>query len=145
MSKNKRPPDYGDREARLRKAYERLGTDTPHCLICRQTNPFRLELHHPAQRQYDDETIILCSGHHDEASDWQKDHPLKIDGSHNTIEIQTHWLFGLGDLLKIAASEPQGAELRELLVYAAAELHAVGHIFIHLAKSTKSGETEGVA
>jgi hypothetical protein len=145
MSKNRRLPDYGDRESRLRKAYERLGTNTPRCLICGQTNPLRLELHHPAQQEYDDETIILCSSEHDDASDWQKDHPRKIEDPPSVLEIVAHWLFGLGDLLNIAASEPQGAELKELLSYIAAKLHALGHILIDLAKAAASAKLEGEA
>ena len=145
MSKNRRPPDYGDRESRLRKAYERLGTNTPRCLICSQTNPLRLELHHPAQQEYDDETIILCSSDHDDASDWQKDHPHKIEGCSSVIEIVAHWLFGLGDLLNIAASESQGAELKEYLSYIAAKLHVLGRILIDLAKAATSAKMEGAA
>jgi hypothetical protein len=42
----KRPPSYGDKESRIRKAIERLGMDTPQCLICGLSHPLQLELHH---------------------------------------------------------------------------------------------------
>jgi len=138
MSKNRRPPDYGDRESRFRKAYERLGTNTPRCLICGQTNPLRLELHHPAGKDFDDETVIICSNHHDDASDWQHDHPPKVEGCNSIIEVLAHWVFGLGDLLKIAAEEPSASELKELLTYVASKLHMLGHILIEIARNISS-------
>lgn len=134
MSK-KRPPDFGDRAQRLRKAYERLGTDTPQCLICGETNPLRLELHHPAQHKFDDCTVIVCSNHHDDASDWQKDHPAKIEGCTGVLEQIGHWLLGLGDLIHIAAQEPGLGPLKDLLIYVAHKLRAFGRHLIETAGS----------
>jgi hypothetical protein len=136
-------PDHGDKESRIRKAYERLGTTTPSCLICGETNPLRLELHHPAQRQYDDRTIILCSNHHDEASDWQRDHPFKIEGCTSLIEVAAHWLFGLGDLAKIAADESWAAQVKPLLSYIAMLLHEIGHLLINLARTKAASAAPG--
>jgi len=144
MSKNRRPPDHGDRESRRRRAFERLGTDEPGCLICGYTNPFCLELHHPAQKEFDDETAILCSNNHDDASDRQKDHPDKIEGCVSVLEPLAHWLFGLSDLLMIAAGEPQGAELKELLTYVAAKLHALAHVLMDLAQAATPANGDAV-
>jgi hypothetical protein len=124
--------NYGDREQRLRKAYERLGTDNPKCLICCGTNPLCLELHHPAQHAFAPETIILCSNHHDDASDWQKDHPEKIADCNSILETIGHWLLGLGDLCHIAAHEPSIGSLKEFLHYLASTLRAFGHHLIKL-------------
>ena len=135
MSKNRRPPDHGDRESRRRRALERLGTDDPSCLICHKTNPIYLELDHVAGRAYDDETTILCSNHHDDKSDRQKEHPEKIEGCTSVLEPVAHWLFNLGDLLLIAAEEPYGAELKELLSYVGRKLHELAHILIGLARN----------
>ena len=133
MSKNRRPPDHGDRESRRQKAIERLGGYDRSCLICRKTNPIYLELDHVAGRAYDDETQALCSNHHGDKSDRQKDHPGKIENCTNTLEVIAHWLFNLGDLLLIASEEPYGAELKDLLSYVAAKLHELGRILIDLA------------
>jgi hypothetical protein len=145
MPKKTNPLNHGDRDARIRRAWERLGTENPRCLICSQKNPLRLELHHPTQHQFDDETAVLCSNHHDDASDWQKDHPQKIEGFSGIIEIVAHWLFGLGDLLNIAASEPPCAELKDLLTYIAGKLHSLGHLLIDLAQSAVTDEIRGAA
>jgi len=134
----KRPPDFGDRESRLRRAYERLGTDKPRCIICGETNPLRLRLHHPAQHAFDDETVIICSSHHDDASDWQSDHPAKIEGCTSVFEPIGHWLLGLGDLLHIAAHEPDIGTLKEFLIYVAQKLREFGRVMIELARATTS-------
>ena len=102
----RRAPQFGDREQRLRKAYERLGTDNPRCLFCPETNPLCLELHHPAQNSFAHETIIVCSNHHDDLSDWQKEHPQKVDNCTSQLEPIGHWLLGFGDLLFVGASIP---------------------------------------
>ena len=135
MSKNRRPPDHGDRESRRRRAQERLGGDDRFCLICHKTNPICLELDHVAGRAYDEETIALCSNHHDDKSDRQKDHPEKIEGCTSVLEVVAHWLFNLGDLLLIAAEEPYGAELKELLSYVGRKLHVLAHILMDLARN----------
>ena len=133
-------PDFGDREQRLRKAYERLGTNNPKCLICGEAKPLCLELHHPAQHKYAAETIILCSNHHDIASDWQKDHPGKIDGSTNIMETVAHWLLGLGDLCHIAACEPSIESLKDFLLNLAEMLRAFGRQLIEMAHSQAVAE-----
>jgi len=138
MSKNRRPPDHGDRESRLRRALERLGEIERSCLICRKTNPIYLELDHVAGHAYDDETKALCSNHRNDKSDRQKDHPKKIEGCTSVLEVIAHWLFNLGDLLLIASEEPYGAELKVLLSYVGQKLHVLAHILIGLARNATS-------
>ncbi len=137
----KRSPDYGDKESRIRKALERLGTDTPECLICGLPHPLQLELHHPAQQKFDDETVILCSNDHKEASDWQKDHPQKIEEAVVKLETIGHWLLGLSDLLKVAADQSFAGQLRELLLYIADKLHGFGLALIEMAQLAPNGDT----
>ena len=144
MSKNRRPPDHGDRELRQRRAFERLGGDDRSCLICQKTNPICLELDHVAGRAYDDETVVLCSNHHDDKSDRQKDHPEKIEGCTSVLEVVAHWLFNLGDLLLIAAEEPYGAELKELLSYVGRKLHELAQILMGLARDATPSVNGGV-
>ena len=135
MSK-KRPPNFGDRETRLQKAYERLSTRNPRCIVCGETNPLRLQLHHPAQEEFDRETVIICSSHHNDASEWQKDHPQKIDGCTSVLEPMAHWLFGLGDLLRIASEEPGAEIFKGLLVYIADKLRQFAQALIDMAHMT---------
>jgi hypothetical protein len=135
MSK-KRPSDFGDREERMHKAYERLGTRTPRCIICGETNPLCLRLHHPAQHEFDaDETVIICSSDHDDASDFQKDHPGRIGGCISILEPIGHCLLGIGDLAHIAAHQPDIGPLKEFLLYVAEKLRALGRQLIELARS----------
>jgi hypothetical protein len=136
MSK-KRLPDIGDREERMHKAYERVGTRSPRCIICGEANPLRLRLHHPAQHDFDaDKTVIICSSHHDDASDWQKEHPEKIQWCTSVLEPVGHLVLGLGDLAHIAAHEHDIGPLKEFLLYVAEELRALGRELIELARST---------
>jgi hypothetical protein len=135
MSK-KRPPNFGDRESRLRTACERLGHLDPRCKICRENNPLRLEMHHPAQHEFDPETIPVCASHHKDASDWQKDHPLKIEGCTSVLEPAAHWLLGLGDLLRIASQEAGAEALKDLLIYVADKLHQLARVLIEIANAT---------
>lgn len=130
----KKHPDFGDRDQRIRKACERLGSDNPKCAVCGEANPLCLELHHIAQHKFSAETIILCSNHHDNASDWQKEHPVKIEGCTSILEVSGHWLLGLGDLLRIAADEPFAEQLRELLLYVASKLRTFGIALIDMAR-----------
>ena len=143
MSKKRRPPDNGDRESRRQKAMERLGGYDRSCLICRKTNPICLRLDHVAGRAYDDETQALCSNHHDDKSDRQKDHPGKIENCTSILEVIAHWLFNLGDLLLIASEEPYGAELRDLLSYVATKLHELARILIDLARNATPAANGG--
>lgn len=94
--------DHGDAEARQRKAYERLGTDSPKCIYCPETNPTVLELHHVAGRQYGNELVIVCRNHHRLLSNVQKDHPPKIIGCNDPHEYWAHLLLSIADLLVLA-------------------------------------------
>jgi len=135
MSK-RRLPDFGDRETRLRTARERFGCALLRCALCPEAHPLRLEQHHPAQRMFDQETIPLCASHHRDASDWQRDHPNKIEGCTSNLEPMGHWLYGLGDLLRIASEEDGAVILREFLGATATRLHDIGHALIEVARST---------
>ena len=51
-------------ERRRQRALERLGTNTPRCVVCGFDNPLALELHHIAGRAYDDELVPVCRNCH---------------------------------------------------------------------------------
>lgn len=130
----KRTFNHGDREARHRKACERLGTESPRCLLCAEHNPHAVELHHVAGRAYDDACIPLCMNHHARASDLQKDHPPKIEGGANPLEGLGHILLGLGDLAEIAAEDLRDPVLADFLMYLRLKLKEVGLLLIQLAQ-----------
>jgi hypothetical protein len=98
-----------------------------------------------AQRQFDDETIILCSCDHDETSDWQRDHPQKIEGAVAELEATGHWLLGLSDLLKVAADQSFAGQLRELLLYIAGKLHEFGLALIETARPVPAVTVEPIS
>jgi hypothetical protein len=145
MSIGKRIFDYGDYDARRRRACERLGADNASCLMCSENDPCCLELHHIAGRAYDGRTVFLCKNHHAKASNAQKDHPAKIPGCTSPLEAMAHLLLGLGDLLNIAVDDLKAADLAELLSYVASNLHTLGHALLELAKADASAKHGGVA
>lgn len=105
MSRKKAPINHGDYETRLRKAYERLGTDTPKCVFCEVADPFILELHHVSGRKFGNDLVIVCLNHHGRLSSAQKDHPSKLDGACDPLEAMGHFLLGLAELLVLAVEK----------------------------------------
>ena len=85
-------------ERRLQKAYERLGTNNPKCVLCGETNPHCLEPHHPGGSAYTDETVIHCRNCHRKLEDGRKDHPDQIGDPPDLIERAGHLLLGFADL-----------------------------------------------
>ena len=136
MNKQKPSFNHGDRETRRRKAYERLGSDSVRCLLCGESDPTCLELHHVAGKNFDDEIIPLCQNHHAKISDAQKDHPSKIIGYTGTLEGIAHGLYGLAELLLLASDCLKGNQLEELLSYIAENLKRFGNHLIELATAT---------
>jgi hypothetical protein len=92
-------PTPHDRRRRQEAAYRRLGTRTPRCQFCRETDPHALtgqapaitcyehtaeqtgkhgtELHHPSGQHNDPYRIALPGNDHRVLSDLQKDWPLE--------------------------------------------------------------------
>jgi hypothetical protein len=134
MTKKKKEFDHGDRESRRRRACERLGTDKPSCMLCEQTDPFVIELHHVAGRKYHDEMIPACLNHHAQASELAKDHLSKIDGCTNPLESVGHFLLGLGDLAQIVADELRDPMLADFLIYLRLKLREFGLFLIEFAR-----------
>ena len=88
------------REKRRQRALERLGTNTPRCAECGETNWRCLEVHHIAGRDFDaDVTAILCRNCHRKLSDDQKDHPPPASSHPSQFDRIGHFLLGLADLL----------------------------------------------
>ncbi|KAA5805342.1 hypothetical protein F1654_05015 [Alkalicaulis satelles] len=88
-------------EKRLERAYRRLGTRNPVCVMCGETNPHVIELHHIAGTLLND-TVPICRNCHRKVSDPQKDrHGLETFDSDQTRI--GHYLCGLADVLAAVA------------------------------------------
>jgi len=90
------------REKRRQKYFERLGTSTPRCSGCGETDPRVFEAHHIAGRRYDSVTTPLCVNCHRKVTDDQHDHPDRNKGGDRFLEQVGHFLLGLADLLRLA-------------------------------------------
>lgn len=93
------------REKRRRRALERLGTTTPGCVECGETDWRCLEAHHVAGQDFGDDTVILCRNCHRKLSDDQRDHPQPVSSPPGQLDRIGHFLLGLGDLLKRLAEK----------------------------------------
>ena len=90
-----------NRERRRQKALERLGTNTPRCVLCGHDDPHALELHHIAGDVFGDELVPVCRNCHRPLSDMQKDHPAAVTTLPTDLEQIGHFLLGLADLFEL--------------------------------------------
>ena len=105
--------DEKRRRTRTRRSFERLGTSTPVCTICSETNPNCLEVHEPGGRKYSDLRVILCRNCHRKLSDDQRDHFPPIWTPPDPLERLSHALLGEADLL-LRLAEKRRADARML-------------------------------
>jgi hypothetical protein len=63
------PDDVQAQERRKQAALRRLGTEHPQCVTCGEADWRCLELHHLANRAYDDTLVIVCRNCHRKVSD----------------------------------------------------------------------------
>jgi hypothetical protein len=64
------------RLARQHGRARKNGTRNPFCCVCGEHHwTVRYDLHHFAEREYDDRTIRLCRTCHEKVTDMQKDYP----------------------------------------------------------------------
>lgn len=100
------------REARRRRALERLGHRYPACVICGENDPLVLELHHPEGHKYGNNLVPVCRNCHRKLSDRQKDHPGQINDPPDELETIAHALLGRADFSEeLAAQDRKFAEL----------------------------------
>jgi hypothetical protein len=91
-----------DEEDRRQQRLRRLGTQTPICVGCTESDPAVLELHHIAGRKYDDDESIVCANCHRKLSNRQRDHiPSGRTQPDGQSARMGHYLLGLADLLAL--------------------------------------------
>ncbi|MGA7711198.1 MAG: hypothetical protein WCA81_04800 [Rhizomicrobium sp.] len=93
------------RRARIRKAYARLGTSMPACVICGEDNPFCLELHEPGGRKNSDFSVIICRNCHRKLEDDRRDHFPTIWTPPDPIERLSKALMGEADMFQRLAQK----------------------------------------
>ena len=91
-------------EARREQSLRRLGTRQPACVVCGETDPRCMELHHIAQIRHHEDTAIVCRNCHRKLSDDQRDHVMDRHGQDQTLATVGHYLMGLADLFKLMAA-----------------------------------------
>lgn len=89
-----------DAEDRRQQRLRRLGTKTPICVGCGESDPAVLDLHHIAGRAHHDDVAILCANCHRKESDKQRDHcSVPSPAAESASAKLGHYLMGLGDLM----------------------------------------------
>ena len=91
---------YLKKERRRQARLERLGTNTPRCVVCGEGDPSCLELHHIPGRKFGDELVIVCRNCHRKLSDAQKDHTRAEADPPSVVDCIVHFLQGLADLFE---------------------------------------------
>jgi hypothetical protein len=99
MSKRKSPTD--DSERRKQSRLHKLGTNTPHCAICGNSDWRVIEEHHPDSRKRDKLVVLLCANDHLIVTDDQKDHPPGAEGCDPFLLSVGNFLLGLVDMFAI--------------------------------------------
>lgn len=89
------------REIRKQRRLEKLGTNSPICGTCGETDYRVLEKHHVAGRKHDPDTVITCRNCHRKVSDDQKDHPAIDANADAMLSAIGMFLLGLVDLLEL--------------------------------------------
>jgi hypothetical protein len=92
-----------ERERRLQRRLEALGTNNPRCIHCGEDDPFCLEVHELGGREFSDHSTIECRNCHRKLEDRRKDHPQQLSPSPSTDESLAHILYGIADALKLLA------------------------------------------
>lgn len=83
-------------DVKKQQALQRLGTDSPQCILCGETDYRCLERHHPAGRAYDEQTVIYCRNCHRKQSDPAENAVAPTDPP--LMERVGHFLIGLAEL-----------------------------------------------
>jgi hypothetical protein len=101
MKGNIIPPVNFAAERRKQARLDKLGTNTPRCVLCGEDDYRCLEGHHIAGRAYDPYTMIFCRNCHRKLSDMQTDHPKQKSTPPTREEIIGHFLLGVADIFEL--------------------------------------------
>jgi hypothetical protein len=99
MSRRETPTDGHER--RKQSKLHRIGTNTPRCAICGNSDWRVIEEHHPDSRKRDKLVVLLCANDHRIVTDDQKDHPPGIYGCDPFLLSVGKFLLGLADMFAI--------------------------------------------
>ena len=94
-----------DYERRKQARLEKLGTNSPKCGICGNSNWRCIEQHHIADHKRDGAMALLCANCHRKVTDDQKDHPPFDPEADTLLDAIGHFLLGLADMLRIAVEK----------------------------------------
>lgn len=106
-----------DEEDRKQQQLRRLGTQSPRCVACEESDPAVLELHHIAGRKHNADLAIVCANCHRKLSNKQRGHvPSGRTESRAQLASIGHYLLGLADLFAmiVLALRKFGAWLIEI-------------------------------
>lgn len=95
------------RETRRQKAFDRLGTDSPTCVCCGETDWRCMELHHLEGKDFGKTLVCVCRNCHRKLSDMQKDHARSAEPGERPTSVESigQFLQGLADLLIMLAEK----------------------------------------
>jgi hypothetical protein len=97
-----KPKDKTENQERRKQArLHKLGTNTPRCAMCGNSDWRAIEEHHPDTRKRDDLVVLLCANHHRLVTYDQKDHPRELPGCDESLARIGTFLKGLVDMLRI--------------------------------------------
>jgi hypothetical protein len=99
MSKGKLSTDNSERRKQSR--LHKLGTNTPHCAICGNSDWRVIEEHHPDSRKRDNLVVLLCANDHRIVTADQKDHPPGANGCDPFLLSVGNFLLGLADMFAL--------------------------------------------
>jgi hypothetical protein len=99
MTRRKTSSD--DCERRKQSRLHKVGTNTPHCAICGNSDWRVIEEHHPDSRKRDKLVVLLCANDHRIVTDDQKDHPPGVECCDPLLLSVGNFLLGLADMLAI--------------------------------------------
>lgn len=99
MAKRNDPTDENERRKQSR--LHKLGTNTPRCAICGNSDWRVIEEHHPDSRKRDKLVVLLCANDHRIVTDDQKDHPPGAEGCDPFLLSVGNFLLGLVDMFAI--------------------------------------------
>ena len=92
-------------ERRKQARLEKLGTVSPKCSVCGNTDWRCLELHHIAGQKYNETLVILCANHHCIVTDDQKDQSAFDPKADAFLDQVGHFLVGLANMLKLVVEK----------------------------------------